>query len=487
MPRASESIGVADVGGSGGRVSTLTRRGKGYALDTVHEFAHPLHEMHLADRRGAIARRTYWNPWLIYNGMLDGLRRAATGENRNIVSFGLDSWGSDGVWVAESGDMLLPAYSCHCDRFAEAREELEALLPGRERYRLTGVYPDGFLVVNQVYWAARRMPQVVALADVFLPLVSLYNFWFSGVRAMEYSWLTTGHLGSSISGGYCEEIFTRLALPRDKMPPLRRQGEELGVTPAGLAESLGLAPFKILLPSNHDTACAFAAAPVVPGRPALVVSAGTWWCMGTPLPEAVASEQAYAAHFSNVAGVEGVALNVISMGSMPAQALRRRWEWEDGRAMAWEEYDRLAAAAWNGNLRFNIDDPRLRVDADMPRVVAEVAGIPPEKAERGLLAALVYAGLAGKTARLAASLGEIIGRRIEEILVIGGGARNNLLNQWLADVSGLPVRTGPANATSLGNALTQAVTLGWFGSLAEGREALRGLWEEKIFLPGRRA
>ncbi len=486
---ASESIGIADVGASGGRVSTLTRcahpgRDR-FTLVSQHDFIHPLHEFYLADRHGVARRRTFWNPQVIYEGMLEGLRRAAAGEAKNLVSFGVDSWGSDGLWVSRDGDLLFPACCSHCERFDEIRAEIEAASPGRERYRRTGVYPNNFLVLNQVYWASRKMPEMVAAAEMFLPLVSLYNYWLSGVMAVEFTWLTTGNLGSVPDAGYCEDFFTRLNLPRDKMPPLRRPGETLGVTPKGLSDSLGLAPFRILLPSNHDTACAYAAASVPPGRTVLTISAGTWWCMGASLPEPVITDETYTGKFSNVGGLEGVVLNVINMGSLPAQALKKSWEREDGRGWSWEDYNQVAAGAYRPDLSFAIDDPRLANTPDMARTLAEVAGLPAASRPRGLLAALVYVGLAEKAARLAGVLGGILGRPVEEILVIGGGARNDLLNQWIADRSGLPVRTGPANATTLGNALAQAVALGWFSSLEEGRAALSGLWEEKVFFPNR--
>jgi rhamnulokinase len=360
---------------------------------------------------------------------------------------------------------------------------MDRILPARERFRLTGTYPNNYLVVNQVYWGVKNGFAASELCAVFLPLPSLYHYWFSGQQAVEPTWLTTGQLGSCHSRTYCQEVFERLGLPANKMPPLVPTGHDLGPCHPELAASLGLPPFRVILPASHDTACAFAAAPLRSGRPALVISAGTWWCMGTILPTPMVSDAAYANAFSNVLGVEGVVFNQISMGSLPAQHLRSQWSRLDGQEMSWETYNQLAAACYRPDLDFAIDDLRLRTSLDMVETVTAVAGQAPGSLSRGELAALVYAGLARKTARLVQVLGEIIGQEIKEIVVVGGGARNDYMNQYLADASGLPVRTGSPDATSLGNALVQATTLGWFTSPAEGLEAVRNTWEEKVFTP----
>jgi len=64
---------------------------------------------------------------------------------------------------------------------------------------------------------------------------------------------------------------------------------------------------------------------------------------------------------------------------------------------------------------------------------------------------------------------ELTGTAINEVHVLGGGARNAQLNQWLADALGIPVIAGPYDATALGNALMQLVGLGELRGLAEVR------------------
>src|SRR5213078_3315893 len=66
-------------------------------------------------------------------------------------------------------------------------------------------------------------------------------------------------------------------------------------------------------------------------------------------------------------------------------------------------------------------------------------------------------------------ISRLTGALINRVHVLGGGARNARLNQWLADALDMPVIAGPFEATALGNALMQLVGLGELRDLAEVR------------------
>jgi rhamnulokinase len=64
---------------------------------------------------------------------------------------------------------------------------------------------------------------------------------------------------------------------------------------------------------------------------------------------------------------------------------------------------------------------------------------------------------------------QLAGTPISRVHILGGGARNVRINQWLADALDMPVIAGPYEATALGNALMQLVGLGELRSLEEVR------------------
>ena len=68
--------------------------------------------------------------------------------------------------------------------------------------------------------------------------------------------------------------------------------------------------------------------------------------------------------------------------------------------------------------------------------------------------------------------------------VIGGGARNNMLNQYTANATGLHIETGSAEATALGNVLMQAKWAGVVDSIVQMRAMISAsLPERQSFAP----
>tara|TARA_R100001143_G_C3264754_1_gene89408 strand:- start:127 stop:564 length:438 start_codon:yes stop_codon:yes gene_type:complete len=101
--------------------------------------------------------------------------------------------------------------------------------------------------------------------------------------------------------------------------------------------------------------------------------------------------------------------------------------------------------------------------------------------------------LALKYQKVAGWLEELTGTPLEVIHIVGGGTKNELLNQLTANACQIPVIIGPVEATGLGNVLVQARAAGAVRSLSEIREIVlnsvetsryepqeKSVWEEAI-------
>ncbi|MGI3786493.1 MAG: FGGY-family carbohydrate kinase, partial [Janthinobacterium lividum] len=79
---------------------------------------------------------------------------------------------------------------------------------------------------------------------------------------------------------------------------------------------------------------------------------------------------------------------------------------------------------------------------------------------------------------------ELSGQEVDVIHVVGGGSQNELLCQLTADLSGLPVLSGPVEATALGNVVVQARAHGSLsGDLGRLRAALHDQLDLRTYRP----
>ena len=72
---------------------------------------------------------------------------------------------------------------------------------------------------------------------------------------------------------------------------------------------------------------------------------------------------------------------------------------------------------------------------------------------------------------------------IKRLHIIGGGAKNDFLNQLIADVIQMPVVAGPSEATAIGNAMIQAQAAGLYKDRWEMRAAVARTTGTLTYMP----
>jgi rhamnulokinase len=101
----------------------------------------------------------------------------------------------------------------------------------------------------------------------------------------------------------------------------------------------------------------------------------------------------------------------------------------------------------------------------------------------GALVRVALEGLALRSRWVIERLEAVTGRSIRTIHIVGGGARNRLLCQMIADATGRSVLAGPIEATALGNLTVQLMAAGTIASLGEGRQLVARSFPPEEFLP----
>jgi rhamnulokinase len=319
----------------------------------------------------------------------------------------------------------------------------------------------------------------------FLPTPCLFGYYLGGVTAVDTTWASVTQLMDARRKKWSREVLRALSIPARIMPNIVAPGTVVGELRAGLAEAVGLNQARIVAVGSHDTASAFAAAPVRKAASALIISSGTWSLIGKLLPRALTSLEAMEANISNEGGIGNVRFLKNCMGTWLVQELRRAWKAHDGRELDWDELNRLTK---QGKPFAAFIDPDDRVFYNPQNMEAAVLDYcrrtgqePP--ADRGSMLRTVYESLALKYRVVSEQIARASGFSSSVIHVVGGGSRNVFLNQLTANACGAKVVAGPEEATAVGNAMVQAMGLGVIKRLKDAKAMIRSAFPIKEFVP----
>jgi len=453
---------AVDLGASQGRVMAAAYTGDGFQLEEVHRFPN------VPVRRG---RHLCWNVKRLWQEAVKGVEWAREGAS----SVGIDTWGVDYGLLDKKGNILGDPVHYRDPRTRGLMEWVFKRMPRREIFERTGVQ---FLELNTLYQLAslvKTRSRLLKRAATYLGIPDLFNYWFTGERRAEFTHATTTQMFNPVEMRWDEEILEAVKIPVDIFPEVVEPGKILG-------ESLGL---RVCAPACHDTGSAVAAVPTRV-EDFLYISSGTWSLLGTEVEEPVISDAVYRHNFTNEGGAEDTFRLLRNLpGLWFEQELLREWRMK-GSVVGYDELYEAAEKAPPFTSLIDPNDPIFHDPGDMtPRIgryCAETGQEAPMSIGEHIRC--IYESLALSYRHAFGQLEEIIGGRSRVIHVIGGGSLNRVLNQMTSDSTGAQVVAGPVEATALGNAVVQLVSLGELGSVSEAREVLSESLGLKVYSPG---
>jgi rhamnulokinase len=456
-----------DLGAESGRAMLGTLDAGRLALEELHRFANtPVR----------VFNALYWDTLRLWHEIQHGLSVAARDRKLALAGIGVDTWGVDFALIGADGMLVDNPRHYRDPRTNGVMEKVFAVVPRQEVFRHTGIQFMQLNTLYQLYAMKLAGSPALETARTLLFTPDLFNYWLTGCplgRAKsELTIASTSQFYNPRQRRWATELFDQLGLPSrilpDIVPPGTRLGEVSGIP--------------VYATGGHDTASAVAAVPAQ-GESWCYISSGTWSLMGVEVDQPVIDEQSLALNFTNELGAGGkVRLLKNIAGLWLLQECRRAWA-DEGAEYSYEQLARMAAEA---RPFCAVIDPDAFLDpGGMPAKIAAhcraTGQRPPET--HGEFARAILEGLGLRYRQVLESLEALLGRRLDVIHIVGGGARNQVLNQFVADSTGRKVIAGPAEATAAGNILIQAMAAGAVKNLAEAREVVRRSFPLQVIEP----
>jgi rhamnulokinase len=364
-------------------------------------------------------------------------------------------------------------------------KQIFELVPREEIFRQTGIQFMDINTLCQLWVLQRDSPDIVERTSKLLFMPDLFNYFLTGTYASERTIASTSQFYNPVKKGFATDMLRRLGISGSFFPELVDPATELGPVMPYAANRCGLNRETLVYTTgSHDTASAVAAVPAV-GDGWCYISSGTWSLMGVETSEPIINDESLEANFTNEIGVAGTVRFLKNIpGLWVLQECRRAWA-KAGSEYTYGELTGLASEARPTDTILDLDQfisPGEHPERIRQFCVTSGQEVP---SDVGGIARVVLQSLAERYRQVLELLERLTKKSIETIHIVGGGSQNALLNQMVADRTGRRVVAGPAEATALGNALTQAMGTGQIRSLEEIRAVVRGSFELHEFTPAR--
>lgn len=445
---------AVDFGGGSGRVIAASVSNGAVRMEEIHRFP---------NRQVRIGKHLHWDFLALFQDMKDGLKQAVA-KGYDIRSIGIDTWGVDFGLIDKDGN-LLGNPICYRDAYTDGMpERVFRRIDVKRHYAESGTQVMAINTLFQLYAMRKERSVLLEVADKLLFMPDLFSYFLTGTANNEYCIASTSELIDARKRDWNRELIRSLGLPEHLFGEIVMPGTSRGFVKPDILEEIGAkAPIEVFAVASHDTASAVFATPTLAQdrtRQAYL-SSGTWSLLGVESEQPILTEEARQAGFTNEGGVDGKIRFLQNItGLWILQRLMAEWK-EQGANV---EYDYLLSEAEASGYKavIDVDDATFQNPPSMSRAIADYCERKGDTvpAGQGDYVRCVLQSLAVRYKKGISQLNELLPQPVEQLVIIGGGGRNKLLNRLTAEATGIPVGTGPAEATAMGNILVQAIAAG---------------------------
>ncbi|MEJ2615406.1 MAG: rhamnulokinase [Ignavibacteriaceae bacterium] len=460
--KSKKTVLSVDLGGESGRVMEVGYDGKNMCLDELYRFP---------NIPAFVNGTLYWDILRLWNEVRTGIEKAGSSKPSGI---GVDTWGCDFVLLDEHDNLLDNPVHHRDNRTTGMMEKVFFKVPRQEIFFQTGIQFMSINTLYQIMYLVEKRSSILSIAKTFLTPPDLLNFWLTGSKVSEFTSATTTQMYNPVTNDWAWSLINKLEIPEKIFPEVVQPGIKIG-------------KFKnidVITVAAHDTGSAVAAVPAQSADFAYI-SSGTWSLVGLEIDKPLINENALRANVTNEGGVYGTfrfLKNVIGLWIL--QQCRRSWE-SKGKKLSYSELMKMAALEKPLRSIFVPNNPVFLYPGNHPQLIQDLCRKTSQPVPKtpGAIVRSVLESLSLAYSDVIKNLVEISGKKVNVIHIVGGGSKNGLLNQFTASAASLPVVAGPAEATVIGNAVVQLITIGELNNLQDARQIIAGMKELRRYEP----
>ena len=287
-------------------------------------------------------------------------------------------------------------------------------VPREQIFAQTGIQ---FMQINTLYQLLAMSLQKSPLLDVaqtFLTIPDLFNYWLSGKIRCEFTNATTTQCFDPVRRTWALSLLEALDIPTRILPPVCEPGTILGSLLPEVAAETGAGVIPVIAPACHDTGSAVVAVPAE-NQDFAWISSGTWSIMGCEADQPSVDRTSPGVQLHqrrwcvwNLAAFQKYHGPVAGAGMPPYLA-------HQGEDLSYDEITRLAAEAKPFLAVIDPDDVSFLHPGDMPeriRAVLRRNRVRPIPQTKGEIVRVALESLALKYRLVLERLEELTGKRL---------------------------------------------------------------------------
>ena len=198
----------------------------------------------------------YWDFVHLLRNIKEGIALAKKEFGDDLISMGIDTWGVDFGLVDTDGNLIGNPVNYRDARTEGMFDKVFANVPKANVYEKTGIQ---FMELNTLYQLMALKESDSAqykMADTLLFTPDLLGYCLTGNKVAERTIASTSQFYNPETHDWAYDLLEELGLRKDLLADLVDPGTVLG-------EYRGIPVVSVC---GHDTACAYAAVPTMPGE-----------------------------------------------------------------------------------------------------------------------------------------------------------------------------------------------------------------------------